>query len=196
MHRLLALLARALGFAVSNALAHAAAEVRAATDPLTGCKNRRAGLEELAQAARLAGHGGPTVGAMMIDLDHFKSINDRFGHQVGDDVLRAVGGTLSDALRGQDVVTRYGGEEFLAAVSSGDEQTMLAVAERVSNRIRALHVPDGSGGIVPLTASVGIAVWAATDSTESLIGRADRALYTAKAAGRDRVVFEPAPAAA
>jgi diguanylate cyclase (GGDEF)-like protein len=196
MHRLLALLARALGFAVSNALAHAAAEVRAATDPLTGCKNRRAGLEELAQAARLAGHGGPSFGVMMFDLDHFKSINDRYGHQVGDDVLRAVGGALSDALRDRDVVMRFGGEEFLAAVTGADETTMLAVAARVSDRIRALEVAAGDAGTVALTTSVGIAVWAAGDSTESLIGRADRALYVAKAEGRDRVVLEPAPAAA
>ena len=192
MHRLLALLARALGFAVSNALAHAAAEVRAATDPLTGCKNRRAGLAALAQTARLAGHGGPGFGAMMIDLDHFKKINDRYGHQVGDDVLRAVGGTLTEALRDRDVVMRYGGEEFLAAVTGADEPTMLAVAERVSERIRALAVADGKGATVPLTTSVGLAVWSPADSTESLIGRADRALYTAKAEGRDRVVLEAA----
>jgi two-component system cell cycle response regulator len=189
MLRLLALLARALGFAVSNALAHAAAEIRAATDPLTGCKNRRAGLEELAQAARLAAHGGPAIGALMIDLDHFKRINDRYGHQVGDDVLRAVGGAVSDALRGRDVVMRYGGEEFLAAVTGADEPTMQAVAERVSDRIRALAVPDRAGGTVALTTSVGIALWTAEDSAESLIGRADRGLYAAKAGGRDRAVL-------
>ena len=89
MGRLLALLARALGFAVSNALAHAAIETQAATDELTGRLNRRAGLDALAQAMRVATHGGPAVGVMMIDLDHFKLINDRHGHQVGDDVLRA-----------------------------------------------------------------------------------------------------------
>jgi diguanylate cyclase (GGDEF)-like protein len=189
MGRLLALLARALGFAVSNALAHAAAEVRAATDALTGCKNRRAGMEALTQAARLAGHGGPPLAILMIDLDHFKRINDRHGHQVGDDVLRAVGSALADALRDRDVVMRYGGEEFLAAISGADETTILAVAERVRARIRALRVPDGAGCTVPLTTSVGAAVWGAGDSAESLIGRADEALYEAKAAGRDRVVL-------
>jgi diguanylate cyclase (GGDEF)-like protein len=188
MRRLLALLARALGFAVSNALTHAAAESRAATDPLTGCKNRRAGLEELAQLARLAAHAAPIIGAMMIDLDHFKRINDSHGHQVGDAVLRAVGRVVTDAVRDRDVVMRYGSEEFLAVVTGADESTMRAVAERVSDRIRALAVPDGAGGSVPLTTSVGTAVWCAGDSAESLIGRADRALYAAKAAGRDRVV--------
>jgi diguanylate cyclase (GGDEF)-like protein len=86
------------------------------------------------------------------------------------------------------VVMRYGGEEFLAAVTGADEPTMQAVAERVSDRIRALAVPDGAGGTVALTTSVGIALWAGEDSAESLIGRADRGLYAAKAGGRDRAV--------
>jgi two-component system, cell cycle response regulator len=189
MRRLLALLARALGFAVSNALAHAAAETQAATDGLTGCNNRRAGLEALAQAARLAAHGGPAVGAMMIDLDHFKQINDRYGHQVGDDVLRAVGATIAAGMRDRDIVMRYGGEEFLVAIADADETKLTALAERISERIRALEVPDGAGGTVALTTSVGLSIWAAADTVESLIGRADRALYAAKAAGRDRVEF-------
>ncbi|MGI8778745.1 MAG: diguanylate cyclase [Solirubrobacteraceae bacterium] len=188
--RLLALLARALGFAVSNALAHAAAETQAATDVLTGCQNRRAGLDALAQAARLAAHGGAAVGAMMIDLDHFKQINDRHGHQVGDDVLLAAGAAIAAGMRDRDIVMRYGGEEFLVAIAGADEVTLAALAGRVSHRIRDLEVPDGAGGAVALTASVGAAVWAPSDTVESLIARADRALYAAKAAGRDRVVLQ------
>ena len=190
VRRLLALLARALGFAVSNALAHAAAETQAFTDALTGCNNRRAGLEALAQAARVAAHGGPAVGAMMIDLDHFKQVNDRHGHQVGDDVLRAAGGAIAAGMRDRDIVMRYGGEEFLVAIADADECKLVALAERISHRIRALTVPDGAGGTVALTTSVGLSLWATTDTVESLIARADRALYAAKAAGRDRVVFE------
>jgi diguanylate cyclase (GGDEF)-like protein len=187
--RLLALLARALGFAVSNALAHAAAETQAATDGLTGCANRRAGLDALSQAARLAAHGGPPVGVMMIDLDRFKRINDRHGHQVGDDVLRAAGGAIATAMRDSDIVMRYGGEEFLVAITEADESILLRLAERLSDRIRALAVPDGAGGTVALTTSVGVSVWADGDTVESLIERADRALYDAKAAGRDRVTL-------
>ena len=192
MRRLLALLARALGFAVSNALAHSAAEVQAATDVLTGCMNRRAGLEALVQATRIAAHGGPAVGVMMIDLDHFKSVNDRHGHLVGDDVLRAVGAAIGAATRGGDIVMRYGGEEFLVALVDVDEAMMTASAERVSDRIRGLTVPDGTGGTVAVTTSVGIALSTSADILESLIARADRALYAAKAAGRDRIVLEHA----
>ncbi len=192
MRRLLALLARALGFAVSNALAHSAAEVQAATDVLTGCMNRRAGLEALVQATRIAAHGGPAVGVMMIDLDHFKSVNDHHGHLVGDDVLRAVGAAIGAATRGGDIVMRYGGEEFLVALVDVDEAMMTASAERVSDRIRGLTVPDGTGGTVAVTTSVGIALSTSADILESLIARADRALYAAKAAGRDRIVLEHA----
>jgi diguanylate cyclase (GGDEF)-like protein len=195
MRRLLALLARALGFAVSNALAHSAAEVQAATDALTGCLNRRAGLEGLAQMTRVATHGGPAVGVMMLDLDHFKMVNDQHGHQVGDDVLRATGAAIAGAMRAGDIVMRYGGEEFLIAIADVDERILTASAERVSDRIRALTVPDSGGGTVAATPSVGIAVSTSADSLESLIARADQALYAAKAAGRDRVVFEPAPEA-
>jgi len=192
MRRLLALLARALGFAVSNALAHAAAESLAATDALTGCMNRRAGLEALAQATRIATHGGPPLGVMMIDLDHFKSINDRHGHLIGDDALRAASAAITAATRGSDIVMRYGGEEFLVAVADVDESTLAASAERVSERIRRLEIPDGAGGTVSFTASVGIALSTSADVLESLIARADRGLYAAKAAGRDRVVLQHA----
>jgi diguanylate cyclase (GGDEF)-like protein len=192
MRRLLALLGRAVGFAVSNALAHSAAKVQAATDPLTGCLNRRAGLEALVQATRIAAHGGPAVGVMMIDLDHFKSVNDHHGHQVGDDVLRAVGAAIGAATRGGDIVMRYGGEEFLVALVDVDEAIVTASAERLSERIRALKVPNGAGGTVAMTTSVGIALTTSADILDSLIARADRALYAAKAAGRDRAVLEHA----
>jgi diguanylate cyclase (GGDEF)-like protein len=189
MRRLLALLARALGFAVSNALAHAAAEVQATTDPLTGCSNRRAGLEGLSQAVRVAAHAGAPVGAMMIDLDHFKQVNDRHGHQVGDEVLRATGRAISAGMRDRDMVTRYGGEEFLVTVSGASEDSLMGLAERIAERIRVLAVPDGAGGTVEMTTSVGVAVWTASDTADSLIARADHALYAAKKAGRDRVVL-------
>ena len=190
--RLLALLGRALGFAVSNAIAHAAVETQAAIDPLTGCNNRRAGLEALTQAARVAAHGGPAIGVLMFDVDHFKQINDRYGHQIGDEVLTAIGRTLSGAMRGHDIVMRYGGEEFLIAVTGVEDHALTAVAERVGDSIRALRVCDGSGGTIALTASVGIAAWAPTDTLESVIARADGALYAAKAGGRNRCVFDPA----
>ena len=193
MGRLQPLLARALGFAVSNALAHAAIETQAATDELTGCLDRRAGLDGVAQAMRVATHGGPAVGAMMIDLDHFKLINDRHGRRVGDDVLRGVGAAIAAGLRGSDIVMRYGGEEFLVAIADVDERALTASAERVRGRIDALTVANGSGSRGSVTTSVGIALSTSADGLESLIARADGALYAAKAAGRDRVVFRPPP---
>jgi diguanylate cyclase (GGDEF)-like protein len=195
MRRLLALLARALGFAVSNALAHATAEVQATTDPLTGCNNRRAGLEALTQALRLALHSGPSVGAMMIDLDHFKQINDQHGHQVGDEVLRVAGRAIAAGLRDHDIVTRYGGEEFLVTIAGADEDALMRLAGRIGDRIRALEIPDGAGGTVALTTSIGVTVCSPCDTAETLIARADRALYAAKTAGRDRVLLGPAPPA-
>jgi diguanylate cyclase (GGDEF)-like protein len=147
-------------------------------------------MEALAQAARIAAHGGPALGVMMIDLDHFKQINDRHGHQVGDDVLRATGAAIAAGMRERDIVMRYGGEEFLVAIPEASECNLPGLAERISDRIRALAVPDGAGGTVALTTSVGVSAWTAGDSLESLIARADRALYGAKAAGRDRVVLE------
>ena len=95
-------------------------------------------------------------------------------------------------MRGSDIVMRYGGEEFLVAIADVDESTLTASAERVRDRIRALRVADGSGGTVSVTTSVGIALSTPADSLESLIARADGALYAAKAAGRDRVVFRHA----
>ena len=129
---------------------------------------------------------------MMLDLDHFKTVNDRHGHQVGDDVLREAGAAIAAGMRGGDIVMRYGGEEFLVAIADVDESTLTASAERVIDRIRALSVADASGGTVSVTTSVGIAVSTSADSLESLIARADGALYAAKAAGRDRVVFQHA----
>jgi diguanylate cyclase (GGDEF)-like protein len=188
MRRMLALLARALGFAVSNALAHAAAETLAATDALTGCMNRRAGLEALAQALRVATHGGPAVGVMMIDLDHFKAVNDQHGHQVGDDVLHAAGEAIAHGMRAGDIVMRYGGEEFLVAIAAVDNSILRASAERVSDRIRGLSLADGKAGTVSVTASVGLALSTSADSIESLIASADRELYAAKAAGRNCIM--------
>ena len=189
LRRLLALLARALGFAVSNAIAHAAAETQAATDALTGASNRRAGLETLEQAARVAAHGGPPVAVLMLDLDHFKRVNDVHGHPVGDEVLRAAADAIAGGLRGGDTVVRYGGEEFLVAVRGAEGPEPARLAERIAGRIRALAVPGAGGAVVRPTASIGVAAWTEGDDARSLVARADRALYAAKDAGRDRVVL-------
>jgi diguanylate cyclase (GGDEF)-like protein len=140
------------------------------------------------QAMRVAARGGPPVGMRMLDLDHFKRINDGFGHQIGDDVLQAAGAALGSSFRDGDIVMRYGGEEFLIALLGVEEPELISIAERVIGTIRELGVADGAGGTVPLTTSIGVAAWTSADGMETLISRADQALYAAKAAGRDRVV--------
>ena len=147
-----------------------------------------AGLEQAVLLARL---GGPEVGVLMIDLDHFKQINDRHGHQAGDDVLRAAGAGIAAGFREGDVVMRYGGEEFAVAVTGMAADRLPVLAERVRERIAALRVPRAGGGTLPVTASVGVTAWRAGATAAELIARADQALYAAKAAGRDRVVLAP-----
>jgi diguanylate cyclase (GGDEF)-like protein len=167
---------------------------QATRDAKTGLLNAGAWREQAErELARDAREQRP-VGVLMIDLDHFKVLNDTYGHPAGDAALRAVASCLTDALRGYDTVGRYGGEEFVALLSEVDEPTCELVAHRLRDRIRSLVLPHGGG----VTASIGVAVVPrpAGFSLDELISVADRALYAAKGAGRDRVVLADAPAAA
>jgi diguanylate cyclase (GGDEF)-like protein len=120
----------------------------------------------------------------MIDLDHFKALNDEHGHQAGDDALKAVADCLTDALRGYDAVGRFGGEEFVALLSEADVDEAVAVANRLCDRIRNLHLAHGT----TVTASVGVGTGRCGEhDLDTLIAVADKALYAAKRAGRDRV---------
>jgi diguanylate cyclase (GGDEF)-like protein len=168
----------------------AIAETRAATDALTGLPNSRSCRDSL---KRMVAHAGRTVSplaAVLLDLDHFKTINDRFGHGAGDDVLAAVGETLHSTLRSSDFGGRYGGEEFLVLLPSTDQQGAQELCEKLRHAIEALEFqqPD-----LKVTASFGISTYPldAMDS-DSLIRMSDRALYTAKANGRNRIeIVEP-----
>jgi diguanylate cyclase (GGDEF)-like protein len=158
----------------------------ASTDYLTGLLNRRAFLENaLALCARQAARNKP-VTLMMFDLDHFKSINDRFGHAVGDDALRVFADTIRKSMRASDIVGRLGGEEFAAIVA---EPTALAtsIAERVRSNFESVGKVI-AGRAVGATVSIGAA--AATDvvtNIDALIASADAALYRAKRDGRNRL---------
>jgi diguanylate cyclase (GGDEF)-like protein len=161
--------------------------IDASTDPLTGLANRRrleaAGAVEIARARR---YDWP-VAVLMLDLDHFKAINDRFGHVVGDAVLRDVARLAGADLRGQDVLARWGGEEFALMLPQCAQDDAVRVGERI---LKALHVAPlpGLGG-ARVTMSIGVAVVAEGDTTlSSAVERADAALYRAKHEGRDRVV--------
>ena len=163
----------------------AIAEARAATDALTGLPNSRSCRDNL---KRMVAHAGRTVqplSAVLFDLDHFKQVNDRFGHGAGDDVLAAVGSTLEGVLRASDFGGRYGGEEFLLLLPETEHSGALEVCEKLREAISALEFQQPE---LRVTASFGIAVYPldALDG-DSLVRMADRALYAAKAAGRDRV---------
>jgi diguanylate cyclase (GGDEF)-like protein len=125
------------------------------------------------------------LGAVLLDLDHFKEINDRYGHGVGDEVLAAVGVALRSTVRESDFVGRYGGEEFIMLLPDADRETTLQVAERVRSAIADIDILGGDSAV---TASFGVAVFPehAPDAAR-LVRNADRAMYRAKANGRNRV---------
>ena len=156
---------------------------QAVHDQLTGLYNRQY-LDDVARrlCARDDRNPSPAVAALMIDLDHFKAVNDTFGHSVGDQVLQHVARSILDGARLGDIVVRYGGEEFVVLLSGVDLATAHAVAERIRESVAE---PDDDRPSV--TASVGVALRDHGESFERLVERADKAMYFAKASGRDRV---------
>jgi len=178
-----------LGLAFNNALAHDRLERLAAVDPLTDAYNRRFGLGRLREEFSRAVRAENPLGVLMLDLDHFKAINDTYGHLVGDRVLRAVAGACRRVLREGDVLVRYGGEEFVVLLPGAGPDDVQRVGERVRRAIAETSVSDGELQIA-VTVSLGGATFGdATDSPESLIALADNALYEAKEAGRNRVAL-------
>lgn len=166
-------------------------ERRASRDDLTGALNRRAfverAAEELARARLLA----RPLALLLIDLDHFKAVNDRHGHLVGDEALRALGRQLDELRREGDVFARLGGEEFALLLPDTAITGAVAAGERIRLAAAMSHARE-DGSPVPLSVSVGVAeADEGEEEIEPLLARADRALYAAKAAGRDRVVADP-----
>jgi diguanylate cyclase (GGDEF)-like protein len=170
----------------------ALAEARAATDSLTGLPNRRAVQETLKRMMGQAGRTLAPMAVLLLDLDHFKQINDTYGHDRGDAVLAAVGEVLASALRTSDFVGRNGGEEFVALLPDTGIEGAMEAAEKLRAAIGRLALP---GIDRPVTASVGAAVYPHTAAdAESLLRLADRALYAAKAGGRNRCAMAETPA--
>ena len=163
------------------------AQFHAQTDPLTGVLNRRSLLERLDAGCMRAQARGMPIALLFIDLDHFKRINDSYGHQAGDACLKAIIGPIQSELRQSDVIGRYGGEEFVVILSSADTAVAHAIAARILSRVADISV-EGFGGPIHLTCSIGVAgsdqlgVW-----NEQLIAHADAAVYAAKNSGRNRV---------
>jgi diguanylate cyclase (GGDEF)-like protein len=160
------------------------AEARAASDALTGLPNRRAADETLKRMVAQAGRTVNALSVVLLDLDHFKQVNDLRGHEQGDKALAAVGQILSDALRASDFAARFGGEEFLLLLPDTDRAGAIEVAEKLRRSIERAEIPN----VGTLTASFGISTLPgdAVDP-EHLLRKADRALYAAKARGRNRV---------
>ena len=150
------------------------------SDGLTGLANRRRLDRDLVSGNRDA---EPT-GVIMMDVDHFKAVNDAFGHQVGDDILRRLGTLLAHHVRVDDVVYRYGGEEFCVLLPNAGPDETRRVAERLVHAARTVNLPNGAN----ITVSVGVARTEGSEVSEA-VEQADQALYRAKRQGRDQAVF-------
>jgi diguanylate cyclase (GGDEF)-like protein len=162
-------------------------------DPLTGAYNRRHFDERLAAEFSGARRHGMALSLLVIDVDHFKSINDEHGHLAGDAVLRAVAGALQEGLRMEDILARYGGEEFVVIARGTDLSGATQLAERLRRRVEAIRC-TWQDKLLRVTVSVGVAQLEGTSTAEQLIDAADRGVYQAKRSGRNQVQSASDPA--
>ncbi len=159
------------------------------TDPLTGIANRKAFDTELSSAIRQARENHEPLSLLMCDIDHFKSFNDTFGHQTGDQVLRLVANCLSENVKGRDTAARYGGEEFVVIIRGAPLEAAVRLADQIRGNVENKKLVKKSTGDIlgTITISIGAAELDATEAPSSLIQRADACLYAAKNAGRNCV---------
>lgn len=188
--QLLRLFSRSIGLAINNALIHERFQKLAAIDSLTNVYNRRFGMERLREDFSRALRENSSFSVAMLDIDHFKQVNDTYGHLVGDKVIVMVSATIKKNLREGDIVIRYGGEEFLLVMHGASSCDALKVCERIRQQIKDTEIEDGSQKL-HVTASCGIASYpeVKVDSEVALIDEADQALYMAKETGRDKTVI-------
>ena len=177
------------------AVAHDRLSIQAAHDALTGALTRTAVLAEAEELLRRAREANRPTTLAILDVDHFKQINDVHGHLVGDRVLVALAERMGAGLREKDLLGRYGGEEFILLIRDASETTGRAIAARVQEHVRTEPIPTPSGG-VHVTVSIGLTDLRPGDrSIEDVLERADGSLYAAKERGRDRIVYDFAPTA-
>ena len=179
---------------ISN-LQHSLEAIRAEslTDPLTGLGNRKYFDRSIGVAVQQALANGQPLSLLMFDIDHFKSFNDFYGHLTGDQVLRLVGMSLKQNIKGQDITARYGGEEFAVVLPNTALRQALTVADHIRRAVMAKELKKKSTGEIlgRVTISVGVSMLKPGDDTDSLIERADACLYAAKRNGRNRVIAKP-----
>ena len=172
--------------ALARAASHRDAEARASTDALTGLPNRGY-FDEFVGLLAHGRRAGDAVGILMVDIDRFKALNDRYGHPTGDAVLRGVAAAIVSAVRDDDVPARFGGEEFVVLLRNPAPGVAVEVGERIRAAVRAVDFSEL--GVPPVSVSIGVAVAnGPAESVEDLVAIADQNLYSAKRAGRDRVV--------
>ncbi|HDR2790964.1 TPA: diguanylate cyclase [Enterobacter asburiae] len=184
----LELMAEALGLALANQRLRDALLEKALFDPLTGLRNRHHLEDTLRTQVAQAMRNHEPVSCLMIDIDHFKSINDRFGHEAGDQVIKSVASIVQRAVHDGGMAFRYGGEEFLAILSGANEEVAQACATDIFNSVHALSLRYGLSEIGPVDVSIGIASYPQHAQSDSLLRAADVALYRAKELGRARIV--------
>ncbi len=165
------------------------------TDPLTGLGNRKYFDRSIDAAVQNALASGEPLSLLMFDIDHFKSFNDSYGHLTGDQVLRLVGMSLKQTIKGQDITARYGGEEFAVVLPNTALRQALTVADHIRRAVMSKELKKKSTGEIlgRVTISVGVSMLKSSDDTDSLIERADACLYAAKRNGRNRVICEVDP---
>jgi diguanylate cyclase len=167
-------------------------EREATLDVLTGIHNRKHMEKALASLHENFVRKGTRFSVMMLDLDHFKRVNDTYGHKVGDAVLQFVGGVLKDTVKGRDIPARYGGEEFIILLPMTSCADSCKLAEQLRREIskKPLTIRQSGERIGTVTVSIGVAMIRDGDSIDSLVQRADQALYSAKRQGRNNVKSE------
>jgi two-component system, cell cycle response regulator len=179
-----------LAVALNNALSHERLQRVAAIDNLTGLVNRRFGLERLSEEFSRAVRSKEALGVILFDIDHFKSVNDCFGHQAGDQVLKAVADASRKVLREGDTLMRYGGEEFLALLPGAGTNDLHDLGERIRRGVECAVTTDMHQQL-RVTVSLGAVAFPSTNvaDIDDLVRRADAAMYVAKSAGRNRLTF-------
>ena len=173
-------------FPLRNAIRYQDAVTAALADPLTGAGNRIALNNTLQREIELAKRYEQSMAVLMIDLDHFKCINDSFGHTLGDQILKQLVKTIKSEIRGSDIVFRYGGEEFVVLLTNTNQSSALEIAERLRQSVNKMEL-DRDDKSVNASVSIGVSMLHPDDTVTRILERADFAMYNAKSEGRDQV---------